>query len=257
MKGEIMGYIDVAQVTLYVFWAFFAGLLFYLLRENRREGYPMETERPGVTNRGYPNPPAPKTYILPHGGTKTVPVAERDTRVFAAEPTARFPGAPFQPTGNPMTDGVGPGAWAQRADIPDLTFDGRNRIVPLRVDATYHLETRDPDPRGMQVVGGDGFIAGKVTDVWVDRAESLARYYELEVTEGVETPVKVLLPVNFSKIETARRLVHVRSIFAGHFKDVPRTANPDQVTRLEEERVCAYYGAGTLYATPSRSETLL
>lgn len=38
--GAITSYIDVAQVTLYVFWIFFAGLLFYLLRENKREGYP-------------------------------------------------------------------------------------------------------------------------------------------------------------------------------------------------------------------------
>jgi len=30
-----------------------------------------------------------------------------------------------------------------------------------------------------------------------------------------------------------------------------------QVTLLEEEKIMAYYGAGTLYATPSRQEPLL
>ena len=34
------GYIDIAQVVLYAFWIFFAGLIFYLHRENKREGYP-------------------------------------------------------------------------------------------------------------------------------------------------------------------------------------------------------------------------
>jgi photosynthetic reaction center H subunit len=29
------------------------------------------------------------------------------------------------------------------------------------------------------------------------------------------------------------------------------------VTFLEEEKICAYYGAGTLYAHPSRMEPLL
>ena len=32
--GAITGYVDVAQIVLYVFWAFFAGLIYYLLREN-------------------------------------------------------------------------------------------------------------------------------------------------------------------------------------------------------------------------------
>jgi len=35
---------------------------------------------------------------------------------------------------------------------------------------------------------------------------------------------------------------------------VPMLKNPDQITLLEEERISAYYGAGTLYAEPSRSE---
>ena len=31
-RGEITGYVDVAQVVLYAFWLFFAGLVFYLRR---------------------------------------------------------------------------------------------------------------------------------------------------------------------------------------------------------------------------------
>jgi photosynthetic reaction center H subunit len=33
---------------------------------------------------------------------------------------------------------------------------------------------------------------------------------------------------------------------------VPGLRNPDQVTLREEDRLSAYYGAGTLYAEPSR-----
>jgi len=33
VTGAITGYIDVAQLTLYAFWIFFAGLVFYLRRE--------------------------------------------------------------------------------------------------------------------------------------------------------------------------------------------------------------------------------
>jgi photosynthetic reaction center H subunit len=30
--------------------------------------------------------------------------------------------------------------------------------------------------------------------------------------------------------------------------------NPEQITLLEEEKIMAYFGAGTLYATPQRQE---
>ena len=42
--GTITGYIDLAQIVLYMFWLFFAGLIYYLVREGHREGYPMETD---------------------------------------------------------------------------------------------------------------------------------------------------------------------------------------------------------------------
>jgi photosynthetic reaction center H subunit len=51
--------------------------------------------------------------------------------------------------------------------------------------------------------------------------------------------------------------VRVRSILAHHFASVPGTKNAESVTMLEEERIMAYYGAGTLYALPSRAEPLL
>jgi photosynthetic reaction center H subunit len=39
--GAITSYIDVAQVVLYAFWIFFAGLIYYLHQEDKREGYPL------------------------------------------------------------------------------------------------------------------------------------------------------------------------------------------------------------------------
>jgi len=38
---------------------------------------------------------------------------------------------------------------------------------------------------------------------------------------------------------------------------VPVTKSPDQVTKLEEDKISGYYGAGTLYAVPSRQEPIL
>ena len=46
-KGAITQYVDVAQIVLYLFWIFFAGLIYYLIREGHREGYPMVSDGDG------------------------------------------------------------------------------------------------------------------------------------------------------------------------------------------------------------------
>lgn len=251
--GAITASIDVAQVTLYVFWVFFAGLIYYLLRENKREGYPLESDRsPHITVQGWPPVPGPKTFLLQDGSQVTVPSTVPSPQALNASPVAGFPGAPLEPTGpNLLLAGVGPGAWSDRADIPDVTFDGQLRIVPLRAAPDFSVAEQDTDPRGLTVLGADGAAGGKVTDVWVDRSEVMFRYLEVEVAGGRH----VLLPINFTRI--GDRAVRVRSILGSQFADVPGIASADRVTRLEEEKVMAYYGAGTLYATPGRQEPLL
>lgn len=246
-------YIDLAQVTLYLFWIFFAGLVYYLHRENKREGYPLQSDRSGsVTVQGWPAVPQAKTYHTAFEGSFDAPRADPAATPLAAEPTGGWPGAPLQPTGDPMQGGIGPGSYALRQDKPDLTIEGRPRIVPLRTDAEHSVSTHGPDPRGWPVVGADGEVGGTVVDLWVDRSEAIFRYLEVEVAGSKR---HVLLPVNFSRIGRSR--VDVRSILGAHFAGVPGTAGADQVTRLEEDRICAYYGAGTLYATPDRQEPLL
>ena len=254
LTGAITNSIDVAQLVLYAFWIFFAGLLYYLHREDKREGYPLESDRSGrVTVQGFPRMPTPKVFKLAGGGTVLAPRDERDTRTIHAEPMGGYPGAPLVPTGNPMLDAVGPAAYAERANHPDLLTDGRPMILPTRLAPGFEVASKDPDPRGMEVLGADRATGGTVTEIWVDRAEAQIRYLEIE-TAGVR---HVLLPINFVRFDAARRQVNVKSILGEHFATVPTTASPDQVTRREEDQIMAYYAGGTLYATPSRSEPLL
>jgi len=249
--------IDLAQIVLYGFWIFFAGLIYYLHRENKREGYPLESDgRRGTRVRiqGFPAIPLPKTYRLRDGQTRTVPRESPPEPRPKAEPTSRVPGSPLEPTGNAMLDGVGPGAYAHRPDVPDTTIDGQARIVPLRRAIGFSVHPSDPDPRGLPVVGADRVVGGVVRDLWVDRSEVVFRYLEVEVAAGGATR-HVLLPVNFARIESRR--VDVSSILGAQFAQVPATQRDDQITLLEEERITAYYGAGTLFAEPSRREPLL
>lgn len=272
--GAITGHIDVAQLALIAFTLFFFGLVFYLRREDRREGYPLEEDTTGRPEEsGVIWIPEPKTFNLPHGGTFTAPNDERETRKFKMERTEVWPGAPSTPTtDNPMLAAVGPGSYAERADTPDLTMEGEPKIVPLSSAAAkdFHLESRDPDPRGMEVVGADREVAGVVKDVWIDKSEYIARYYEVELPgggapatagegegAGSSAPTTVLLPVNFSDIEMRRRQIYVNAILSTQFADVPKLKKPTSITFLEEEKIMAYYGGGQLYATPQRAEPLL
>ena len=56
-----MEYIDFAQITVYLFWFFFAGLILYLRREDKREGYPLDSDRRGVVVEGWPAVPKGKS----------------------------------------------------------------------------------------------------------------------------------------------------------------------------------------------------
>jgi photosynthetic reaction center H subunit len=252
-NGAIVGSIDVAQVVLYAFWVFFIGLIFYLRREDKREGYPLVSDRGGgVSVIGFPRPPRAKTFRLAHGGTATAP-SPKVERPFMARPTNPWPGAPWEPTGNPMVDGVGPAAYALRADEPDRTLEGNDKIVPMRIATEFAVATNDPDPRGMVVIGADRRTAGTVREVWIDRSEVVIRYLEVQLPSGQHA----LLPWNFCRVDRRRRRIAVKSILAQQFADVPPTRSPDRITMLEEERVCAYYGGGHLYAVPSRTEPVL
>lgn len=249
--GAITGYIDVAQLVLYVFWGFFLFLVLWLHREGKREGYPLQSDRSKhIKVEGFPKMPKPKTYQMPHGGgVRKLPHAEVVDEYVAAEPIAPWPGAPLQPTGNPLVDGVGPAAYAIRPEVPDMTHDGRPRIVPMRIATEFWVAEQDPDPRGKQVYGADGKVGATVTDIWVDRAEPQARYLELDVGGRL-----ALLPINFVRISRDGERVLVSAINGEHFADVPGLANPDQITLQEEDKVMAYYGGGWLYATPARAE---
>jgi len=253
--GAITAYIDVAQLALYAFWIFFAGLIYYLHQEDKREGYPLESDRsPHVTVQGWPPIPSPKTYRLNDGRIVVAPNFRRSDQPLGAEPSAPHLGAPLEPIGDPMLAAVGPGTYADRADIAETTVDGSLRIVPLRVAPAFGVAEQDPDPRGLPVVGADGKTAGIVHELWVDLAEVAFRHLEVDVPVPGGTR-RVLLPINFTRI--SGQMVKVQSILAAQFAHVPLTRKPDTVTALEEDKIMAYYGGGSLYATPGRQEPLL
>ena len=249
--GQITEHFDVAFMTLWVFFLFFAGLIVYLRREDKREGYPLLGERPGETTHGlFPATPPKKSYLLQDGSTLTLPRAPAE-RTLALKPgPGQAGGTPFVPTGNPMRDAVGPASYAGRQDHPDETWEGEARIVPLRVAKDFWIDPKDPDVRGWEVVAADGKVAGTVKEAWIDRAEPQVFYYEVAIAGGQV----VLLPARLAVIDDDANKVLVESITAAQFADVPRLKNPNQITLLEEDKITGYFAGGHIYATPERQE---
>ncbi len=255
-NGAVLAHFDVAQITIYVFWLFFFSLIWWLRREDHREGYPLVPDYPGQDPAGFPAMPKPKHFIMGDGSAIAAPRGEKP-EVFAAERVLAWAGAPFEPTGNPMIDGVGPAAYAQRHDAPELAYDdGLPKIVPLRTAEDFFLSHQDPDPRGWKVLGNDGIIAGTVADVWIDRSEYIVRYLEVE-THATFGARRVLLPTHFVNFRPRQQAIKVYAVLAKHFADVPGLKNPDSVTSLEEDKIVGYYGGGLLYATAERKAPLL
>lgn len=256
--GAITNYIDVAQLALYAFWLFFAGLIFYLHRENKREGYPLvAADRAGVSPvivQGFPAIPDPKAFPMPDGSQLMVPRAESREPLTRFKRVGKFQGAPIEPTGEPLTAGIGPGAWANRHDVPDLAFDdGLPKIVPLRAAPGFFLAMEDPIVIGYTVIGADDEVAGTVVEAWIDRSEVVVRYLEIALVSGGH----VLLPMNFIRIDNKGKRIICRYIKAAQFALAPVPKVADQITILEEDKIMGFFAGGSLYAWPGREGPLL
>ena len=256
--GTYLTSIDYATVSIYAFWIFFAGLVLYLNRESKREGYPLVTPgRPRQNNEGgFPGMPDPKVFLLANGTTVLAPRPEVE-RQIAMVPMDRSAGSPMIPTGDPLVDGVGPAAYVMRGMHPAVLHDdGTPAIVPLRLALDFAVDSHDPDPRGFPVLDADGVVAGTCVDVWLDKSEMIFRYIEVAITtdNGERT---MMYPVPLIRVDAERRVVTVRTLLAHHFAKAPTLNYRDSITLREEDMVSAYCAGGQLYAKPERQEPFL
>ncbi len=244
---NFFGNFDLASLSIWLFWGFFALLIYYLQTENMREGYPLETEDGlPAPNQGPFPVPAPKTFILPNGkGNLVMPSAENEAAHrrtdLALARTSQADGYPHAPTGNPMVDGVGPASWVPREDAPELDGHGHAKIVPMAQAKTF-VVSAGRDPRGLPVQAADDEVVGRIADMWVDAPENTVRYLEIELNSGSRR----LVPMTLARIWADR--VRIRSITSDQFEDIPATKSLTVVTKLEEDKISAYVASGWLYA---------
>ncbi len=116
------------------------------------------------------------------------PNFKADDRPINATKTEPWPGAPLTPTGDPLLANVGPGSYADRSDAPYKTAEGHDLLAPLRVATNFAVPADSANPTGYAVFGADKVQAGVIRDLWVDRAESILRYYEIGSSDGQARP---------------------------------------------------------------------
>lgn len=257
MTETFFGEFDLASLTLWLFYIFFAALIIYIQRENMREGYPMtDDDNETAPNQGPFPVPGDKTFTLPHGrGELTLPSGQRGDREDIGDLMARTNvsnGYPLEPTGDPMADGIGPAAWANRADVPELDGHGHPKLVPMSGAEAFSVAT-GIDPRGLPVMTGDKEIVGRICDMWIDEPEQMVRYLEIELDPKYGSGTR-LVPLTLARILLNR--VQIHSVYAEHMNGVPKHASSRQVTKLEEDKISAYYGGGKLYAG-NRQENII
>jgi photosynthetic reaction center H subunit len=248
--GALTSHLDAVQILVAIFFLCFGALIFYLRREDKREGYPMTDISPARgTIEGFPPMPPPKTYMLLEGGQMP---SHAGPAPMSAAPLLRFPAAPLVPIGDPMFANVGPGAYPMRKDKP-MTMQGDPQVQPLRVAHEWKVSKGMPDPRGMRVFDARGVAVGTVRDLWVDRSVKILLYLELELETSAPASETfdgrwVLLPIYHANIRARRGTIRVSAIMAHQFAGVPGHAQRDEITAREEDRLNAYYAAGLLYS---------
>ena len=242
--GAIIGDMDAAQLLLVGFFLFFFGLVLHLRQEDKREGYPLIDPAGGPDQVGFPPLPKPKTFHLMDGGTVTAPRPEAREPILG-RPLFPSPGAPILPSGDPLTDKVGPASVGARKDRPLIYERDKIQVLPMRLLPGWRFPAGDPDPRGQPVVDAAGREVGIVKDLWIDRSVKILRYLEIET--GLSETRTVLLPIYHADISTRRRRVKAIALDAARLRGIPVTREADSITAQEEDEVNAYCAGAVFF----------
>ena len=248
LPGALTGHLDAVQILVGLFFLFFLALVYYLRREDKREGYPLWDVSPRhVPIEGFPAVPPTKVYLLLEGGTTTMP-HRFEPSASRGIPAENYFGAPLIPIGDAMLAEIGPGAYPMRKTTP-LLSEGKPQVQPMRVAEGWDVMKGDTDPRGMRVIDGGKVEVGTVVDLWVDRGVKILRYLEVELDGPAQNGLsqRIMVPIFRTDIREKRRVVIVQTMLAGHIRLAPRLGNPDEISAREEDQVNAYFSAAHMY----------
>ena len=116
--------------------------------------------------------------------------------------------------------------------------DESRRLVPLGQTRDYAVREGMPDVRGWDVVGGDGAVLGRVSELLVDIDAGRLRYLEIETGEA--DPRRVHVPIGLARLDAERDAVLVPTLTLPAIRqltDVRDTPRSPTLTREYEVHV--------------------
>lgn len=112
---------------------------------------------------------------------------------------------------------------------PRVVAEGRGaerRLAALDELPQYKVAEGDPDPRGWEVVAGDGEVVGRVAELIVDTAALKVRYLDCDVDEAAlgleEEDRHVLIPIGYARLNEEAKQVITDVVTSDDIARLPR-----------------------------------
>lgn len=101
----------------------------------------------------------------------------------------------------------------------------QGRLARLGALEQYRVAAKDADPRGWQVVTGDGQRIGKVDELIIDTVDMQARYIDCDVAEDKlelePLDRHILIPTDHTRLDRGKKRVIVDGIFSSDLARYP------------------------------------
>lgn len=165
-----------------------------------------------------------------------IPEYTNDPRIISADYERRLGDVYREATLTHDSDRLDPITGDETAEV--------RRLARLSDLGEYRVAKGDTDPRGWDVVTGDGQHVGKVTELIVDTKNYEARYLDTDVDEKKldleRVDRHILVPVDAARLDRAKKNVVLDSLFAKDVANVPLYSGLPLTSDTEQEIRAAY-----------------
>jgi hypothetical protein len=166
-----------------------------------------------------------------------IPEYTRDPRVISPDYETRL-GQVYHDATMTTTDGI------DRVDDRAVEAGGVRRLARLSDLSDFRVAKGDTDPRGWDVITGDGHRIGKVTELIVDTNTMEARYMDTDVDERKldleRVDRHILVPIDAARLDRGRKHVVVDGLFSKDLGAVPVYSGLPLTSDTEDQIRTAY-----------------
>jgi photosynthetic reaction center H subunit len=140
---------------------------------------------------------------------------------------------------------------------PRVVAEGRGaerRLAALGELPHYKVAEGDPDPRGWEVVAGDGKVVGKVAELIVDTAALKVRYLDCDIDEAAlgleEEDRHVLIPIGYARLNEEEKQVITDVVTSEEIARLPRYEGLPLSREYEDRLYAAFTGGAEPHEHP-------